>query len=139
MAQTLTVVVAVTLVLQTVPVTHFDAVLVAKLMMIVMVMTNPRKSARGSKNTPCEEGKEVLELQRLLEMMEIQNACRFIYSKCITSPNIFLLDMNFFYEFTGRIHFLHIFPTLAKFLKDWKSITMSSINYLIASFCNIKL
>ena len=76
---------AVTLVLQTVPVTHSDAVPVAEL----MVMTNPWKSAGWSKNTPCEEGKEVLELQRLLEMMEIQNACRFIYNKCITSPNIF--------------------------------------------------
>ena len=104
MAQTLIIVVAMILVLQTVPVTHFGAVSVAELMMIAMmmavVMTNPRKSAGWSKNTPCEEGKEVLELQRLLEMMEIQNACRFIYSKCITSPNIFLLDVNFFL----RIH-----------------------------------
>ena len=61
----------VTLVLQTMPVTHSDAVPVAKLMMIAMVMTNPRKSAGWSKNTPCEEGKEVLKLQRLLEMMEM--------------------------------------------------------------------
>ena len=54
----------VTLVLQTVPVTHSDAVLVAELMAMAMamamVMTNPWKSAGWSKNTPCEEGKEVL-------------------------------------------------------------------------------
>ena len=82
---------AVTLVLQAVPVTHSDTVPVAELMVMAMamVMTNPWKSAGWSKNTPCEEGKEVLALQRLLEMMEIQNACRFIYNKCITSPNIF--------------------------------------------------
>ena len=72
MAQTLIVAVAVTLVLQTVSVTHSNAVPMAKLIMIAMVMTNPWKSAGWPKNTPCEEGKEVLEMQRLLEMMEIQ-------------------------------------------------------------------
>ena len=62
MAQTLIVAVAVTLVLQTVSVTHSNVVPVAELMMIAMVMvvvmTNPRKSAGWSKNTPCEEGND---------------------------------------------------------------------------------
>ena len=119
-------------------ITHSDTVPVAKLIMIAMIMAvvmiNPQKSAGWSKNTPCEEGKEVFELQRSLEMMEIQNACRFIYSKYITSPNIFLLNVNYFYKFIGRIHFLLIFFILAKFLKDWKLITMSSINFLNCKF-----
>lgn len=64
MAQTLTIALAVTSVLQIMLVTHFDTIPVAELMMIPMVMavvmTNPQKSAGWSKNTPCEEGKEVL-------------------------------------------------------------------------------
>ena len=55
----------------------------------------------------------------------------------ITQLNIFELDANFD-NFTVRLHYLYIFPMLAKFQGDQRLIILSSINFLNSSFCSLK-